>query len=319
MKKIALLTSGGDAPGMNAAIRAVVRTAIYYDVEVLGVRRGYTGLIEKDFCKMTLGSVADIIQRGGTVLLTARCDEFLTDEGRQKALANLREEEVEGVIAIGGDGTFRGALELDKLGMPTICIPGTIDNDIPCTAATIGYDTVVNTVVDSINKIRDTATSHERIFVIEVMGRHSGFIALEAGLASGAESIIIPEVPLNVDAVVKNIKRGNRRGKKHSIIVVAEGAANAVELTKEISEKSGLETRLTILGYIQRGGAPSAQDRVLASRMGAEAVNLILRGEHKKMLALDGECIRNFDIDWVINQTKAINLDDYRLAGILSI
>lgn len=319
LKKIALLTSGGDAPGMNAAIRAVVRTAIYYDVEVLGVRRGYTGLIEKDFSKMTLGSVADIIQRGGTVLLTARCDEFLTDEGRQKALANLREEEVEGVIAIGGDGTFRGALELDKLRMPTICIPGTIDNDIPCTAATIGYDTVVNTVVDSINKIRDTATSHERIFVIEVMGRHSGFIALEAGLASGAESIIIPEVPLNVDAVVKNIKRGNRRGKRHSIIVVAEGAANAVELTKEISEKSGLETRLSILGYIQRGGAPSAQDRVLASRMGAEAVNLILRGEHKKMLALDGECIRNFDIDWVINQTKAINLEDYRLAGILSI
>lgn len=319
MKKIALLTSGGDAPGMNAAIRAVVRTAIYYDLEVLGVRRGYTGLIEKDFCKMTLGSVADIIQRGGTVLLTARCDEFLTEEGRQKALANLREEGVEGLIAIGGDGTFRGALELDKLGMPTICIPGTIDNDIPCTAATIGYDTVVNTVVDSINKIRDTATSHERIFVIEVMGRHSGFIALEAGLASGAESIIIPEVPLNVDAVVKNIKRGNRRGKKHSIIVVAEGAANAVELTKEINEKSGLETRLSILGYIQRGGAPSAQDRLLASRMGAEAVNLILRGERKKMLALDGEQIRNFDIDWVINQTKAINLDDYRLAGILSI
>jgi len=319
MKKIALLTSGGDAPGMNAAIRAVVRTAIYYDLEVLGVRRGYTGLIEKDFIKMSLGSVADIIQRGGTVLLTARCDEFLTPAGRQKALGHLREEEVDGLVAIGGDGTFRGALELDKLGMPTICIPGTIDNDIPCTAATIGYDTVVNTVVDSINKIRDTATSHERIFVIEVMGRRSGFIALEAGLAGGAESIIIPEVPLNVDAVVKNIKRGNRRGKKHSIIIVAEGAADAMELTKEISEKSGLETRLSILGYIQRGGTPTAQDRLLASRMGAEAVNLLLRGERKKMVALDGQLIRSFDIDWAINQSKSINLDDYRLAGILSI
>jgi 6-phosphofructokinase 1 len=319
MKKIALLTSGGDAPGMNAAIRAVVRTAIYFDLEVLGVRRGYTGLIEKDFIKMSLGSVADIIQRGGTVLLTARCDEFLTPAGRQKALEHLREEGVDGLVAIGGDGTFRGALELDKLGMPTICIPGTIDNDIPCTAATIGYDTVVNTVVDSINKIRDTATSHERIFVIEVMGRRSGFIALEAGLAGGAESIIIPEVPLNIDAVVKNIKRGNRRGKKHSIIVVAEGAADAMELTKEISEKSGLETRLSILGYIQRGGTPTAQDRLLASRMGAEAVNLLLRGERKKMVALDGELIRSFDIDWAINQSKSINLDDYRLAGILSI
>jgi 6-phosphofructokinase 1 len=319
MKKIALLTSGGDAPGMNAAIRAVVRTAIYLDLEVLGVRRGYTGLIEKDFIKMSLGSVADIIQRGGTVLLTARCDDFLTPAGRQKALEHLREEEVEGLVAIGGDGTFRGALELDKLGMPTICIPGTIDNDIPCTAATIGYDTVVNTVVDSINKIRDTATSHERIFVIEVMGRRSGSIALEAGLAGGAESIIIPEVPLNIDAVVKNIKRGNRRGKKHSIIVVAEGAADAMELTKEINEKSGLETRLSILGYIQRGGTPSAKDRLLASRMGAEAVNLLLRGERKKMVALDGELIRSFDIDWAINQSKSINLDDYRLAGILSI
>lgn len=319
MKKIALLTSGGDAPGMNAAIRAVVRTAIYFDLEVLGVRRGYSGLIDKDFIKMSLGSVADIIQRGGTILLTARCDEFLTPAGRQKALENLREEEVDGLVAIGGDGTFRGALEMEKLGMPTICIPGTIDNDIPCTAATIGYDTVVNTVVDSINKIRDTATSHERIFVIEVMGRRSGFIALEAGLAGGAESIIIPEVPLNIDAVVKNIKRGNRRGKKHSIIVVAEGAADAMELTKEISEKSGLETRLSILGYIQRGGTPTAQDRLLASRMGAEAVNLLLRGERKKMVALDGELIRSFDIDWAINQSKSINLDDYRLAGILSI
>lgn len=319
MEKIALLTSGGDAPGMNAAIRAVVRTSIYYGVEVVGVRRGYTGLIEKDFLPLNLGSVADIIQRGGTILLTARCDEFYKEEGRAKALVNIKEEGIEGLIAIGGDGTFRGALELEKAGVPVIGIPGTIDNDIPCTSATIGFDTVVNTVVDAINKIRDTATSHERIFVIEVMGRKSGFIALEAGLAGGAESIMIPEFPLKVDDIINNIQRGLNRGKKHSIILIAEGAADAREVTKEISEKTGLETRLSILGYIQRGGMPSAQDRLLASRMGAEAVNLLLRGERKRMLALDGEQIRNFDLDWAINQSKTVSLEDLRLAGMLSI
>ncbi|MDD4146092.1 MAG: 6-phosphofructokinase [Clostridia bacterium] len=319
MKKIALLTSGGDAPGMNAAIRAVVRTSIYYGVEVVGVRRGYTGLIEKDFLPLNLGSVADIIQRGGTILLTARCDEFYKEEGRAKALVNIKEEGIEGLIAIGGDGTFRGALELEKAGVPVIGIPGTIDNDIPCTSATIGFDTVVNTVLDAINKIRDTATSHERIFVIEVMGRKSGFIALEAGLAGGAESIMIPEFPLKVDDIINNIQRGLNRGKKHSIILIAEGAADAREVTKEISEKTGLETRLSILGYIQRGGMPSAQDRLLASRMGAEAVNLLLRGERKRMLALDGEQIRNFDLDWAINQSKTVSLEDLRLAGMLSI
>jgi 6-phosphofructokinase 1 len=319
MEKIALLTSGGDAPGMNAAIRAVVRTSIYYGVEVVGVRRGYTGLIEKDFLPLNLGSVADIIQRGGTILLTARCDEFYKEEGRAKALVNIKEEGIEGLIAIGGDGTFRGALELEKAGVPVIGIPGTIDNDIPCTSATIGFDTVVNTVLDAINKIRDTATSHERIFVIEVMGRKSGFIALEAGLAGGAESIMIPEFPLKVDDIINNIQRGLNRGKKHSIILIAEGAADAREVTKAISEKTGLETRLSILGYIQRGGMPSAQDRLLASRMGAEAVNLLLRGERKRMLALDGEQIRNFDLDWAINQSKTVSLEDLRLAGMLSI
>lgn len=319
MKKIALLTSGGDAPGMNAAIRAVVRTAIYYGVEVVGVQRGYMGLIEKDFMPLNLGSVADIIHRGGTILLTARCAEFYEAKERKKAVANLREEGIEGVIVIGGDGSFRGALELDKLGMPVICIPGTIDNDIPCTSATIGFDTVINTVVDAINKIRDTATSHERIFVIEVMGRRSGFIALEAGLAGGAESIMIPELPFKTEDIIRKIKRGLRRGKKHSIIIIAEGAADATKVTKEIMEKTGLETRLSILGYIQRGGTPTAQDRLLAAKMGAEAVNLLLRGERKKMLGLDGDKIRNFDIDWAINQSKTVSLEDLRLAGMLSI
>jgi 6-phosphofructokinase 1 len=319
MKKIAVLTSGGDSPGMNAAIRAVVRTAIYNDLTIMGVKRGYTGLIEKDFARMNLSSVADIIHRGGTVLLTARCKEFFTEEGRQKAFNNMKEEGIEGLIAIGGDGTFRGAIELCKLGMPTIGIPGTIDNDIPCTTRTIGFDTVVNTVLDAINKIRDTATSHERIFVIEVMGRRSGNIALEAGLAGGAESILIPEIPVSIDEVVKNIKRGMKRGKKHSIIVVAEGAGNAVELTKQIQEKSGSETRLSILGYIQRGGTPSAEDRMLASRMGAKAVEMLLRGETMRMVGIGGDDIKSIDLEWALNQTKEINHEYYELASILSI
>jgi len=319
MKKIAVLTSGGDAPGMNAALRAVVRTAIYYGLKVVGVRRGFQGLIDKDFIHLSLGSVADIIQRGGTILLTARCEEFYTEEGRQKAFLNMQEEGIEGLVVIGGDGSFQGALEIDKLGIPVIGIPCTIDNDVPCTVATIGFDTVVNTVLDAINKIRDTATSHERVFVIEVMGRKSGFIALKAGLAGGAESILIPEAPLKVDDIIKKVQRGLKRGKKHSIIVIAEGAADACEVTKEIETKTGLETRLSILGYIQRGGTPTAQDRLLASRMGSEAVNLLMRGQRKKMLALDGEKIRNFDLDWVINQSKTVSLEDLQLAEILSI
>ena len=319
MKRIALLTSGGDAPGMNAAIRAVFRTGIYYGVEVVGVRRGYQGLIERDFVELDLGSVADIIHRGGTILLTARCDAFYEEKEREQAVAGLKERHVEGLIVVGGEGSFRGALEVEKLGIPVICIPGTIDNDIPCTRTTIGFDTVINTVIDAINKIRDTATSHERIFVIEVMGRHSGFIALEAGLAGGAESIVIPELPMRVDDIIRNIKRGLRRGKKHSIIIVAEGAGDAATITRQIVEKTGLETRLSILGYIQRGGTPTAQDRLLAGKMGAEAVNLLLRGERKKMLGLDGDKIRNFDLEWAINQSKTVSLEDLRLAGMLSI
>lgn len=318
-KKIALLTSGGDAPGMNAAIRAVVRTAIYYDLEVVGVRRGYTGLIHGDFQNMNRSSVADIIHRGGTVLQTSRSKEFLTDEGRNIALEGMRSAGIEGLVAIGGDGTFRGALELSKLGMPVIGVPGTIDNDIAGTDQTIGYDTVVNTVVDCINKIRDTATSHERVFVIEVMGRHCGQIALAAGLAAGAESILIPELPLDISSVVANIKRGISRGKRHSIILLAEGVANGQELTQQIQTESGVETRLSILGYIQRGGTPSAQDRLIASRMGAEAVKLLMNGETGKMVALQGERVVPVELELAISQQKTINLDDYILAGILSI
>lgn len=319
MKRIGLLTSGGDAPGMNAAIRAVVRTAIYYNLEAVGIRRGYTGLVNGDFTKMDLGSVADIIHRGGTILQTSRSQEFMTPEGRNKALEQMRNAGIEGLVVIGGDGTFRGAVELNKLGMLTVGIPGTIDNDIPATDKTIGFDTVINTVVDAINKIRDTATSHERVFVIEVMGRHTGQIALAAGLAGGAESILIPEISLDISGVVANIKRGMARGKRHSIILVAEGFADAIQITKDIQVESGVETRLSILGYIQRGGTPSAQDRLLASRMGAEAVRSLLKGEKNKMIAAQGEAVLPVDLESALNKNKSINMEDYILAGILSI
>ncbi|MGI6684573.1 MAG: 6-phosphofructokinase [Bacillota bacterium] len=319
MKKIAVLTSGGDAPGMNAAIRAVVRTAIYHGIEVIGVKRGYCGLIKNDFVDLQIGSVADIIQRGGTILRTARCDEFFTHEGRKLAVENLKSIGIEGVVAIGGDGTFRGAIELDKLGIRVVGIPGTIDNDIPCTEWTIGFDTAVNTVVDAINKIRDTATSHERVFVIEVMGRKAGNIALAAGLAGGAESIAIPEKQFEINEIVAKILRGQNRGKLHSIILVAEGVSSALEISNKIHEISGLDTRVTILGHLQRGGAPTAWDRIIASKMGAEAVHLLLQGETKKMVGIQGYKIENYDIEWALKQPHEINMDDYILSGILAI
>lgn len=319
IRKVAVLTSGGDAPGMNAAVRAVVRTAIYHGIEVVGVKRGYAGLIKSDFMPLEIGSVADIIQRGGTILRTARCDEFLAPEGRVLAVQNMKSAGVDALVAIGGDGTFRGAVELEKLGMPVVGIPGTIDNDIPCTQWTIGFDTAVNTVVDAINKIRDTATSHERVFVIEVMGRRAGFIALAAGLAGGAESIAIPERHFDINEVVAKIKRGQDRGKLHSIILVAEGVSSAFEISKKIHEVSGLDTRVTILGHIQRGGTPTAWDRILASKMGAEAVQLLVKGERKKMVGIQGNKMESFDLEWALSQPHEISMDDYHLSGILAI
>ncbi|MCR6546082.1 6-phosphofructokinase [Dehalobacterium formicoaceticum] len=318
MKKVAVLTSGGDAPGMNAALRAVVRTSIYHGMEVMGVRRGYSGLLNCDFVPLDISSVADIIQRGGTILHTARCDEFFVPEGRALAFTHLREAGVEGLIVIGGDGTFRGALELEKIGMNVIGIPGTIDNDIPCTERTIGFDTAVNTVVDAINKIRDTATSHERAFVIEVMGRRSGFIALAAGLAGGAESIIIPEKPFDIHEIVATLKRGQERGKQHNIIIVAEGVSGAYEISKKILDISRLDTRVIVLGHIQRGGSPSAGDRILASKMGSAAVQLLLKGFRKRMVGIVGDEIKDFDLEWALSQSKEINMEDYILSGILA-
>jgi len=318
MQKIAVLTSGGDAPGMNAAIRAVVRKAGYHGVGVVGVSRGFTGLIEGDFKTLDIASVGDIIQRGGTILLTARSDEFLKEEGQRKAVANLEREGIEGLIVIGGDGSFRGASRLSSLGVATVAIPATIDNDIPCTDYTIGFDTTVNTVVDAINKIRDTATSHERVFVIEVMGRNSGFIALTAGLAGGAESILIPEMGYDLDVVVDKIVRGHNRGKLHSIIIVAEGAGNAIEISREIKEMTQLDVKVTILGHIQRGGSPTAFDRVTASRMGAKAVELLLTGKTNRMVGIQSGNIVHYDIDYALSQEVKIDLEVYDLAGILA-
>jgi len=320
MRRIGVLTSGGDSPGMNSAVRAVVRTAIHNGLEVVGIERGYAGLIHREFRDMNLSSVADIVQRGGTILKTARSREFMTPEGRGQAASNLKNLDIDGLVVVGGDGSFRGARALAlEHGVATVGIPGTIDNDIPCTDYTIGFDTCVNTVLDAINKIRDTATSHERTFIIEVMGRRTGYIALQAGVAGGAESILIPEVPFSLDEVVEKLMRGHMRGKLHSIIIVAEGAGNVLDIGKYLQDKTGFETRVTILGHIQRGGSPTAFDRVLAARMGAKAVEVLIAGETRKVVGITAGEIRTYDIDYALSQHKTIDLELYRLANILSI
>ena len=278
MQKIGVLTSGGDAPGMNAAIRAVVRRSLSLGMEVVGVRRGYAGLISGDFVPLSISSVGDIIHRGGTILHTARSERMLQPEGQLEALAQARAAGIEGLVVIGGDGSFRGSLKLTTLGLPAVGVPGTIDNDIAGTDLTIGFDTAVNTCLDAIRKIRDTATSHDRTFVLEVMGRDSGWIALAAGLAGGAESILIPEFPVSMDEVISRLQRGAERGKRHSLILVAEGAGQGFKVGEEIKARTGFDTRVTVLGHIQRGGAPSAVDAMLASRLGSRAAELLLEG-----------------------------------------
>ncbi|UFT98012.1 6-phosphofructokinase [Radiobacillus kanasensis] len=319
MKKIGVLTSGGDAPGMNAAVRAVVRKAIYHDVEVYGIYNGYQGLIDGNIKKMELGSVGDIIQRGGTILYSARCEEFKTEEGQDKGIEQLKKFGIEGLIVIGGDGSFQGAEKLTKKGYPCIGVPGTIDNDIPGTDFTIGFDTALNTVIEAIDKIRDTATSHERTYVIEVMGRHAGDLALWSGLADGAESILIPEQPDEFNEVVDRLKKGHERGKKHSIIVLAEGVGSGFDYGKRIKEATNLETRVTILGHIQRGGSPTANDRVLASRLGAKAVDLLLEGKAGRMVGIQNNKLVDHDIIEILQQPHTIDEDMYRLSKELSI
>ncbi|GAB6157933.1 6-phosphofructokinase [Desulfotomaculum varum] len=320
MQRIGVLTSGGDASGMNSCIRAVVRKAIYHGLEVIGIRRGYSGFIDADMGPMNLGSVADIISRGGTILHTARSERFKTKEGRAMAMENVERFGIQGLVVIGGDGSFTGAsIFSQEHGVPVICVPGTIDNDIAGTDYTIGFDTAVNNVVDAINKIRDTATSHERTFVIEVMGRNSGNIALAAGLAGGAESILIPEIPFNVEEICKKLLNGIKRGKLHSVILVAEGAASGLEIGQQIKALTGFDTKVTILGHLQRGGIPTAFDRILAARLGARAVELLMAGESHKMVGIRAGEIVATDLTEVLGQPSPINKDMYHLARILSI
>ncbi|TXC91495.1 6-phosphofructokinase [Metabacillus litoralis] len=319
MKKIAVLTSGGDSPGMNAAVRAVVRKGIHDGIEVYGIYQGYAGLMEGNIKKLELGSVGDIIHRGGTILYTARSEEFKKDESQHKAIKNLRDLGIEGLVVIGGDGSYRGAAKLTEKGFPCIGLPGTIDNDIPGTDYTIGFDTALNTVIESIDKIRDTATSHDRTFIIEVMGRHAGDIALFAGLSVGAETILIPERQYELDSVVKKLNKGIERGKKHSIIVLAEGVCSANELAQKMKEKYSLETRISVLGHMQRGGSPTGFDRVLASRLGARAVELLQEGKSGRAIGMQKQQIVDHDIIEILKQKDPLPEGVYKLSQELSI
>ena len=319
MKTIAILTSGGDAPGMNAVIRSVVRTAIYNDVKVLAVKEGYNGLIKGDIETMTLSSVADIIHRGGTILRTARSEEFMTEEGINQALKVIKKFKIDAIVALGGDGTFRGARELVKRGIKVSCVPCTIDNDLAYTDYTIGFLTAVETAVSAISKLRDTSESHGRAIVLQVMGRNCGDIALYSGIAGGAEAIVVPELEIDTDAIIQKIKNGRKRGKKHHIIVTAEGALDAYDLAKIIEEKSDIETRVTVLGYVQRGGVPTVQDRILASEFGYRAVNLLLDGKTGLVLGYkDGKFIE-VDINEALNAKKELNKELLKMVDILSI
>ncbi len=329
LRRIGVLTSGGDAPGMNAAVRSVVRTAIKSGLEVYGIRRGYHGLMEGDISSMEFRSVADILQRGGTILKTARSEEFKTEEGRKRALLQMRRFFLDALVVIGGDGSFRGAIELDKIGVPVIGIPGSIDNDIGCTDYSIGFDTAANTVVDAINKIRDTASSHERTYVIEVMGRHSGHIAVSAGLASGAEAVLIPEYKPDMEALCERVVDTQRRGKAHCIIIVAEGLfaetdnaipheGSALKVGRIITETTGIETRITILGHLQRGGAPTVFDRTIATLMGAKAIELLISGESGMMVGYVNNKPSFCPLELAIQSRKPIDQELLALSDLLA-
>lgn len=321
MKRIAVLTSGGDAPGMNAAIRAVVRGAIYHKMEVFGIERGYEGLINGNIDRMEVCSVSDIMQHGGTCLKTARSKRFMTPEGFSKAVETLERYEIEGLVVIGGDGSYRGGLELAKAGKTVIGLPGTIDNDLVYTDFTIGFDTAVNTVLSAIGNIRDTSSSHERGTVIEVMGRRCGDIALYAGLTGGAESILIPEEPVDMDAICETLIQGKNRGKMHSVILRAEGVEiGSEELAETITRRTGIDTKIVVLAYIQRGGSPTARDRMLASRMGYRAVELLLQdGMTSKAVGIKGDEIVSYDLEEALNMKKTHDKSLMNLAKILSI
>jgi 6-phosphofructokinase 1 len=320
IKTIGVLTSGGDAPGMNAAIRAVVRTGIYHGFKVMGIYRGYNGLLNGEMFEMDLRSVSDIINRGGTILKTVRCQAFKTEEGIKKGISMAHVFGIDAIVVIGGDGSFRGARDMARYGMKVIGIPGTIDNDIGCSEYTIGYDTCLNTVQDALDKIRDTAYSHERCSVLEVMGRHAGYIALNVAIASGAEVVILPERPFDFNKdIIKPILEGKNRGKKHYIVIVAEGVGGAVNLAEKIEEVTQIETRATILGHIQRGGCPTVRDRVMASMMGAKATELLANGICNQIIALRGNEIVGVDIEEALETTKELDTGMIELNRILSL
>jgi len=325
MKTIGVLTSGGDAPGMNAAVRAVVRTACENNVKVYGIDRGYKGLMEGNLIPMEIRSVCDIIHRGGTVLHSARSKEFATEEGMQKAIDMCNAYGIEGIVVIGGDGSFRGARDLSERGIPCVGVPGTIDNDIACCDYTIGYDTCMNTIMEMVDRIRDTSASHDRCSVIEVMGRRAGYLALNAGIAVGATAILIPEVEFDLNRdVFERIRRTQRTGKKHFLVIVAEGiAADGIitvdELAKAIEAETGVESRAMVLAHVQRGGTPTVRDRVVASQMGYHAVELLMNGIGNRVVAMQKDQIVDFDIFEALNMKKHIDMDLYKMANVISI
>ena len=318
VKTIGVLTSGGDAPGMNAAIRAVVRTAINKGMKVKGIMRGYAGLLQEEIVDMDGTSVADTIGRGGTILYTARCPEFMTEEGQKRGAEICRKHNIDGLVVIGGDGSYRGAGKLSALGINTVGLPGTIDLDIACTDYTIGFDTAINTAMEAIDKVRDTSTSHERCSIIEVMGRHAGYIALWCGIANGAEDILLPErYDGNEQMLINRIIDNRKRGKRHHIIINAEGIGHSASMAKRIEAATGIETRATLLGYMQRGGAPTCKDRVYASIMGAKAVELLEKGKTNRVVAYKHGEFLDFDIQEALNMKKDIPEDQYGISKLL--
>ena len=320
VKTIGVLTSGGDAPGMNAAIRAVVRTAIAEGLEVKGIMRGYAGLIDEEIVDLNLRSVSDIIHRGGTMLYTARCPEFKEEAGLQKAIANCRKHGIDGIVVIGGDGSYRGARDLSERGLPCVGIPGTIDNDISSTEYTIGFDTAMNTAMEMVDRLRDTAQSHERCTIVEVMGRRAGYIALHTGIAVGATAVLVPEVPFDIEKdVIRKIEKTKTSDKKHFIVVVAEGVGHVDEIAKEIEAKCGIESRATVLGHVQRGGSPTVRDRVMASNIGNHAVKLLKNGVGNRVVCLSKGEIVDKDIFEALNEKKSYEFDLHKVAHDISI
>ncbi|WP_288840525.1 6-phosphofructokinase [uncultured Mitsuokella sp.] len=318
-KAIAVMTSGGDSPGMNAAARAVVRTALYEGVKVYGINNGYQGMLDDDIEELTSRSVSDLIQRGGTFLGTARCPEFKTPEGRRKGFENLVKRGIEGLVIIGGDGSLTGSSLLSKeTGLPIVGLPGTIDNDVWGMDYTIGCDTAANTIVDAINKLRDTASAHRRIMLVEVMGRNSGWLAMMSGIAGGAEFVLVPEVKFNIDSMCEEIKAMYDAGKRYSIIVVAEGAGSAIEIGKAVEEKTGIDTRVSVLGHIQRGGSPTVEDRMKASMLGEKAALAIISGASDIVFGFNEGKVVGVNLFEAVNNTKTLNPELVRLARVLA-